>query len=152
MGVSTIGHALSDDGIHFKYRRQFIKPEYDWEQFGCEDPRVTKLGSKFYIFYTALSVCPFCAEGIRVGLAITKDFREIAAKHPITPFNSKAMALFPGRIGGKMVAVLTANTDNPPAKIGLAFFDYEEQMWSPEYWEGWYSFLDDHVLPIPQSH
>jgi len=151
MKVSSIGHALSDDGIHFKYRRQFIKPEYDWEQFGCEDPRVTKLGSKFYIFYTALSVCPFCAEGIRVGLAITKDFREIEAKHPITPFNSKAMALFPSRIGNKMVAVLTANTDNPPAKIGLAFFDYEEQMWSPEYWEGWYSFLDDHVLPIPQS-
>jgi len=151
MRASTIGHALSDDGIHFQYRRQFIKPEYDWEQFGCEDPRVTKLGSKFYIFYTALSACPFCAEGIRVGLAITKDFREIEAKHPITPFNSKAMALFPSRIGDKMVAVLTANTDNPPAKIGLAFFDYEEQMWSHEYWEGWYSFLDDHVLPIPQS-
>lgn len=151
MRVSTIGHALSDDGIHFKYRRQFIKPEYDWEQFGCEDPRVTKLGSKFYIFYTALSACPFCAEGIRIGLAITRDFSKIEAKYPVTPFNSKAMALFPGRIGGKMVAVLTANTDNPPAKIGLAFFDYEEQIWSPEYWEGWYSFLDDHVLPIPQS-
>jgi hypothetical protein len=58
------------------------------------------------------------------------------------------MALFPGKIGGKLVAVLTVNTDNPPAKIGLAFFDNEEQMWSPEYWEGWYSFLDDHVLPL----
>ena len=150
MKVSSIGHALSNDGLHFKYRRQFIKPEYDWERFGCEDPRVTKLGGKFYIFYTALSAYPFRAEGIKIGLAITRDFREIEAKHPITPFNSKAMALFPGKIGGKMVAVLTVNTDNPPSRIGLAFFDQEEQMWSPEYWEGWYSFLDDHVLPIPQ--
>ncbi len=149
--VSTIGHALSDDGIHFKYRRQLIKPEYDWEQFGCEDPRVTKLGGKYYIFYTAISTHPLRAEGIRIGLAITRDFREIEAKHPITPFNSKAMVLFPGKIGGKLVAVLTANTDIPPAKIGLAFFDHEEQMWSPEYWEGWYHFLDDHVLPLQRT-
>jgi len=151
MSVSSIGHALSDDGIHFRYRRQFIKPEYDWEQFGCEDPRVTKLGSKFYVFYTALSTYPLRAEGIRIGLAITRDFHEIEAKYPVTTFNSKAMALFPGKIGGKMVAVLTVNTDNPPAKIGLAFFDHEEQMWSPEYWEGWYSFLDDHVLPLQRT-
>jgi predicted GH43/DUF377 family glycosyl hydrolase len=151
MMVSSIGHAISTDDIHFKYRRQFIKPEYDWERFGCEDPRVTKLGGKFYIFYTALSTYPFCAEGIRIGLAITRDFKEIEAKYPVTPFNSKAMALFPGRIGGKMVAVLTVNTDNPPAKIGLAFFDQEEQIWSPEYWEGWYTFLDDHVLPLQRT-
>ena len=155
MSISSIGYALSDDGIHFKYRRQFIKPEYDWERFGCEDPRVTKLGDRYYIFYTALSTYPLRAEGIKIGLAITRDFREIEAKHPITPFNSKAMALFPEKIGGKVVATLTANTDNPPAKIGLAFFNHEEQMWSPEYWEGWYSFLDDHVLPLqrtPKDH
>ena len=155
MMVSSIGHAISTDGIHFKYRRQFIKPEYYWERFGCEDPRVTKLGGKFYIFYTALSTYPFCAEGISIGLAITRDFSKIEAKYPVTHFNSKAMALFPGRIGGKMVAVLTVNTDNPPAKIGLAFFDQEEQIWSPEYWEGWYTFLDDHVLPLlrtPEDH
>lgn len=151
MNVSTIGHAVSDDGMHFKYRRQFIKPEYDWEQFGCEDPRVTKLGGKYYIFYTAISSYPLCAEGIKIGLAITRDFREIEAKYPITHFNSKAMALFPGGIGGKLVAVLTVNTDNPPAQIGLAFFNHEEQMWSPEYWEGWYSFLDDHVLPLQRT-
>jgi len=50
MNLSTIGHALSTDGVHFKHRRQFIKPEYDWERFGCEDPRVTRVGKKFYIF------------------------------------------------------------------------------------------------------
>jgi predicted GH43/DUF377 family glycosyl hydrolase len=155
MRVSSIGHALSTDGIHFKHRRQFIKPQYEWERFGCEDPRVTKLGGKFYIFYTALSSYPFRPDGIKIGLAITRDFRRIEAKYPVTPFNSKAMALFPGKFNDRIAAVLTVNTDNPPAKIGLAFFDHEEQIWSPEYWESWYSFLDDHVLPLqrtPKDH
>jgi predicted GH43/DUF377 family glycosyl hydrolase len=151
MKLSTIGHALSTDGIHFKHRRQFIKPEHDWERFGCEDPRVTRVGNKFYIFYTALSTYPFTADGIKVGLAITQDCRQIEAKYPVTTFNSKAMALFPGKIGGKLAAVLSVNTDKPPAKIGLAFFDREDQIWAPEYWEGWYSFLDDHVLPLQRS-
>jgi predicted GH43/DUF377 family glycosyl hydrolase len=153
--VSSIGCAASADGIHFKNRRQLIKPEQDWEQFGCEDPRVTKLDDKYYIFYTALSRYPFRADGIRVGLAITKNFKQIEAKYKVTTFNAKAMALFPQRINGKIAALLTANTDNPPAKIGIAFFDHEEQIWSPDYWEGWYSFLDDHVLPLqrtPKDH
>jgi predicted GH43/DUF377 family glycosyl hydrolase len=51
--LSTIGYVLSTDGIHFKNRHQFIKPEFEWEQYGCEDPRVTKMDGKFYIFYTA---------------------------------------------------------------------------------------------------
>jgi predicted GH43/DUF377 family glycosyl hydrolase len=151
MKLSTIGHALSTDGIHFKHRRQFIKPEYEWERFGCEDPRVTRVGNKFYIFYTALSTYPFTADGIRVGLAISQDCQQIEAKHPVTTFNSKAMALFPGKIGGKLAAVLSVNTDKPPTKIGLAFFDREDQIWAPEYWEGWYSFLDDHVLSLQRS-
>jgi predicted GH43/DUF377 family glycosyl hydrolase len=151
MNLSTIGHALSTDGVHFKHRRQFIKPEYDWERFGCEDPRVTRVGNKFYIFYTALSSYPFTADGIRVGLAISQDCRQIEAKYPVTTFNSKAMALFPGKIKGRLAAVLSVNTDKPPAKIGLAFFDREDQIWSPEYWEGWYYFLDNHVLPLQRS-
>src|ERR1035437_6721076 len=85
MGISSIGYTQSTDGIHFGERRQLIKPEYDWEKYGCEDPRVTKLGGKYYIFYTALSTCPFCAEGIRIGMAGTKDLQKIDEKHPVTP-------------------------------------------------------------------
>ncbi len=149
--LSTIGYALSNDGIHFKNRRQFIKPEYDWEKFGCEDPRVTKLGNKYYIFYTALGTYPFRAEGIKVGLAITKDFKKIKAKRLVTPFNAKAMALFPSKIGGRMAAILTVNTDNPPAQIGIAFFDREEDIWSREYWENWYSSLNYHTITLKRS-
>jgi predicted GH43/DUF377 family glycosyl hydrolase len=149
--LSTIGYALSSDGIHFRNRHQFIKPEYNWEQFGCEDPRVTKMNGKFYIFYTALATFPFCAECIRVGVAITRDFKKINEKHLVTPFNAKAMSLFPEKIAGRYAVVLSVNTDIPPTKIAVAYFDHEEQMWSPTYWEGWYSLLNDNIIPLQRS-
>jgi predicted GH43/DUF377 family glycosyl hydrolase len=149
--LSTIGYALSNDGIHFKNRHQFIKPEYDWEQFGCEDPRVTKMNGNFYIFYTALSQFPFCASCIKVGVAITRDFKKIKEKHLVTPFNSKAMSLFPEKVAGRYAVVLSVNTDLPPTRIAIAYFDREEQMWSPTYWEGWYTLLDDNIISLERS-
>jgi len=150
--VSSIGCASSRDGIHFKGRYQLIRPEEEWEQFGCEDPRVTGLDGKYYIFYTALSKYPFMAEGIRVGLAITKDFKQIDAKYPVTTFNAKAMALFPERINGKITAVLTVNTDNPPAKIAIAYFDDETEIWSQPYWEKWYESLNHRSIPLERQN
>lgn len=147
ISVSSIGYADSFDGVHYQHRRQLIKPEQPWEKFGCEDPRITRLDDKYYIFYTALSFYPFIAPGIRIGMAITRDFQTLE-KHPVTTFNSKAMALFPEKIYGKYVAVLTAHTDMPPAKIALAFFDKEEELWSERYWADWYQTLDSHVIPL----
>ncbi|MDE2590167.1 MAG: glycosidase, partial [Patescibacteria group bacterium] len=56
MEVSSIGYAKSSDGIHFTDRRQIIAPTEDFEIYGCEDPRITYVDGKFYIFYTALSM------------------------------------------------------------------------------------------------
>ena len=153
--VSDIGIAESKDGINFFNRRRFIIPEHEWERFGCEDPRVTKLNNKYYIFYTALSEYPFRAEGIKVGLAISKDLEHIQEKHLITPFNAKAMALFPERIGGKIWAILTVHTDKPPAKICLASFDKEEDLWQEVNWQKWYQNFEKYSLPLqrqPQDH
>lgn len=155
MMVSDIGLAESKDGIHFSNRRRFIIPELEWERYGCEDPRVTKLNDKYYIFYTALSQYPFKAEGIRVGLAISKDLKTISEKHLVTPFNAKAMALFPERINGKIWAILTVHTDKPPAKICLASFDSEKEIWSENYWQKWYQNFEKYSLSLqrrPQDH
>jgi beta-1,2-mannobiose phosphorylase / 1,2-beta-oligomannan phosphorylase len=149
--TSSIGYSDSRDGVHFRNRHQLIRPEYEWEKYGCEDPRVAKLDDKYYIFYTALSKYPFQADGIRVGLAITKDFKQVIEKHPVTNFNAKAMALFPERINGKIAAVLTVNTDRPPTKIALAYFDDESQIWSERYWSPWYEHLYSHAIPLERS-
>ena len=151
MNLSTVGYAQSTDGVNFTDHRQFIKPEHDWEIFGCEDPRVTFFEGKFYIFYTALSNYPFSAPGIKVGVAITRDFKTIDEKHLVTPFNAKAMGLFPERINGKIAVILAANTDLPPSKIGIALFDREEEMWDPEYWQNWYAYVDDHALSLQRG-
>ncbi|MCL5006607.1 MAG: hypothetical protein M1153_00450 [Patescibacteria group bacterium] len=153
--VSDIGVAESKNGFSFSNRRRLVIPEHEWEKFGCEDPRVTKLNGKYYVFYTALSDWPPRAEGIKVGLAISKDLETIAEKHLITPFNAKAMAMFPEKINGKIWTILTADTDRPPAKIALASFDDEAQMYDPAHWQNWYKNIDKHVLPLlrrPQDH
>ncbi|MFC1599492.1 hypothetical protein ACFL3T_00505 [Patescibacteria group bacterium] len=153
--VSNIGIAESKDGINFVKRKRFITPEHSWEKFGCEDPRITKLEDKYYIFYTALSTYPFSAEGIKVGVAITKDLKTIEEKHLVTPFNAKGMALFPEKINGKIWSILTVHTDSPPSEICLASFDKEEDMWSESVWNKWHNNFNDYSLPLvrrPQDH
>lgn len=147
MNVSTVGYAQSDDGINFTGHKQIIKPEKDWEIYGCEDPRITFMDGKFYIFYTALSVYPFAAYGIKLAIAITTDFENFE-KHPATTFNSKAMALFPEKIDGKYAALLTINTDLPPGKIALAHFNKEEDIWSPAHWTEWYDNANNYTIPL----
>jgi len=138
LAISDIGIAQSRDGINFTNRRRFIIPDKNWDKYGCEDPRVTKLKNKYYIFYTAISEYPFRAEGIKVGVAISKDLKTIEEKHLVTPFNAKAMALFPEKIGGKIWAVLTVNTDRAPAHICAVSFDKEEDIWNEAKWSRWY--------------
>jgi len=142
MSVSTIAYATSRNGVDFTKRGVLIKPEKIWEKYGCEDPRITKIGNKYFIFYTALSCYPPKPEGIRVGLAISKDLKTIQAKHLITHFNAKAMALFPEKVNGQYAAILTADTDRPPARIGLAYFNQLADVWSPGFWNKWYKCLD----------
>lgn len=147
LNVSSIGRAFSEDGLRYEKREQLIKPEMDWEKYGCEDPRATKIKDTYYIFYTALSEFPFKAEGIKIGLAKTKDFKKIK-KYPVTTFNSKAMALFSEKINGKFCAILSVDTDKPPTKIGLAFFDKESEIYSKNYWEKWYKEVDKNELKL----
>jgi len=151
INISSVGYAKSGDGIRFDQRKQLIAPEHDWERFGCEDPRITKIGDTYYIFYTALSMYPFSAQGIKVALATTKDLSRIESKHQVTPFNAKAMALFPEKINGKFTAILTPHTDMPPSKISIAVFDKEEDMWSSDFWTQWYNTLDTHVIPLQRN-
>jgi len=147
--VSTIGYAVGKNAVRFGERHQLVAPTEPWERYGCEDPRVTEFEGRYYIFYTAVS--DFSADGIKVAVAITKDFKTVDERHLVTPFNAKAMALFPERINGKIAALITVNTDRPPAKICLALFDRLEDMWSKDYWDAWYKDFEKHVIDIEQN-
>lgn len=152
-GVSTIGKALSLDGEKFQNRRQFIIPEEPWEKYGCEDPRVTYFEGTNVIFYTALGGMPFGPGNIKVACALSKDLETIDEKHLVTPFNAKAMALFPSRVGGKITVILTAHTDEPPAKIAIAQCDKLEELWDLSFWERWHAEMENHTLnPLRGEH
>ena len=149
--ISTIGMAESSDGLHFQKRRQFIVPEAEWERFGCEDPRATFFDGRYYIFYTALSHFPFTAEGIKVAVAISKDLKRVDERYLVTPFNAKAMTLFPERIDGKITALFSAYTDSPPAKMVIAQADDVSEFWSQKFWERWRNNIDDHMLSLRRN-
>jgi len=149
--LSTIGIAAETTPGKFGRARQLIAPEEPWEQFGCEDPRVTKIGHTYYIFYTALGGFPFGPDNIKAAVATTRDLKTIEARHLVTPFNAKAMALFPEQHGGKLRAILTVNSDRPPSCIAIAEFDRPEDMWSPYYWQRWYNELDKHTLNLKRG-
>ncbi len=154
--TSVIARTSSVDGIHYHGDRSvLISPDQDYDKFGCEDPRVTKLDKTFYIFYTALGGYPFSAENIKVAVAISDDLKTIKEKHLVTPFNAKAMALFPEKINGKMGALVTVNSDRKPSDICYAEFEKPEDMWSTEYWDKWWKNLDSHKIHIrrlPDDH
>lgn len=148
---STIGYAAAEDGGSFDTRNQVISPTEPWEHYGCEDPRATFFEGKWYVFYTALGGYPFAPDNIKVAVAIGERPDALTEKHLVTPFNAKAATLFPERVNGDAVLLLTAHTDHtdehPRPTIGIARAKNVEDFWSEEYWKEWHDHMGDHALP-----
>ncbi|PIP17441.1 glycosidase [Candidatus Kuenenbacteria bacterium CG08_land_8_20_14_0_20_37_23] len=106
--VSRIGLAVSKDGIHFHRvsNKPVLKPEKKYEQGGTEDPRIIKIGSKFYITYVALTN-PFgkSPRFARTFLFSTSNFRTFKRIGLITSkrIDNKDVVLFPEKINGAYV-------------------------------------------------
>ncbi|MDP1689672.1 MAG: hypothetical protein Q8L52_00465 [bacterium] len=149
--LSTVGMAFAEDGTHFHSRRQVLVPQEPWDTFGCEDPRVTFFEGRWYCFYTALGGYPFGPDNIKVALAIGDTPGHFTERHLLTPFNAKAATLFPERVAGDIVLLLTAHTDwtseHPRPTIALARAKRIEDFFDPEYWQKWHEHLADHALP-----
>jgi predicted GH43/DUF377 family glycosyl hydrolase len=103
--ISRLGYAQSQDGFNFKrISHPAFEPQANYEAWGCEDPRITKIGGNYYITYTALFNRAFSEKGSRVALASTKDFKSFTRYGVILPqFEDKDTVLFPEKIKGKYV-------------------------------------------------
>ena len=149
-GLSSIGTAFSNDGVHFHSRQQVIHAQEEWDRFGCEDPRVTLFEGRWYCFYTALGGYPFGPDNIKVALAVGDSPDNFTERHLITPFNAKAATLFPKRINGDIVMMLTAHTDwtseHQRPTIALARAKRIEDFYDAKYWQRWHEHLADHAL------
>ncbi|MEZ0537509.1 glycosidase [Caldicellulosiruptoraceae bacterium PP1] len=104
-GKSHLTVARSSDGkTNWKIdKTPFIYPQPSinvYEEFGCEDPRVTYISEDgyYYITYTAYS-----RYGPSVALARTKNFKKAEKLGIIFPPNNKDAVLFPEKVNGKYV-------------------------------------------------
>ena len=149
--ISTVAVASSSDSLHYDTRSILIDADTDFDKFGAEDPRVTKFDDTYYIFYTALGGFPFSDQNIKVAVALSKDLKTIQEKHLVTPFNAKAMGLFPEKVNGKMSALVTINTDKKPSHICFVTFDTPEDIWNEEKWNEWYATATTHALPLKRN-
>lgn len=92
--------ARSKDGVQFEIEdTPFIFPEGEYETWGIEDPRVSKIDDWYYINYTAVS-----KYGAATGLIRTKDFKQYERLGIIFPPENKDVSIFPEKINGKYVA------------------------------------------------
>jgi len=100
-GYSSIHTARSKNGVDDwridpKPILQYGLPRWRYEQWGCEDPRVTYIADQkhWYITYTAYS-----PRGAAVGLARTSDFVTAHRIGLIFAPSNKDAALFPAKFG-----------------------------------------------------
>lgn len=145
--VSYIGYAESKDGIHFERRENpFISPDTEYDGFGCEDPRITKMGDTFYVTYTAIDSpidkYDIRKPNVRIALASTRDFVTVE-KHGIIgpPKTSKASAFFPEKIaGGKIGLLMTISSDSTNSHVAIRYYDSIEEVLNQTD-ESWADFL-----------
>jgi predicted GH43/DUF377 family glycosyl hydrolase len=150
--ISYIGYAESKDGIHFERRdAPFISPDQPFDAYGCEDPRITKIGETFYITYTAIDA-PIESKkfNVRIALAVTDDFVTVTKHGIIGPQKtSKASALFGEPVnGGKTGLALTISSDSVNSHVAVRYFDSIESLMKTDdkSWEGFLEHSQDTAL------
>jgi predicted GH43/DUF377 family glycosyl hydrolase len=75
-------------------------PANEMEEFGLEDPRITRLGDRYYITYVSVS-----RHGPATALASTTDFNTLERHGIIFCPENKDVVLLPERVNGKFVAL-----------------------------------------------
>jgi len=126
-GRSILGLADSDDGFKFVPRPDpFMVPAMEgvfaeYEAFGVEDPRISRIDDTYYITYSAYS-----QHGVRIGLAKTRDFVTLERVALISQADMRNVVMFPQKFAGRY-----ARLDRPHSEI------------SP--WAIWISYSEDLV-------
>lgn len=107
--ISHLRLARSLDGVHFQVDPEpTVLPSGRYEEYGIEDPRITYLEGRYLIVYTSVS-----GRGVTVSLIQTQDFKKFERLGVIFPPENKDVAIFPGRVGNRYVAM------HRPSVMGL---------------------------------
>lgn len=120
-----IGLAWSKDGRNFtRHPEPVLYPEYDYENRGCEDPRVVKFDDTYYMIYVANG------DSFNIALASSKDLfrwkKHGTIKMKLKDWDRnqvKAAVICPKKINGKYVMYFLGQKVQWHTAIGVAFSD-----------------------------
>ncbi len=110
-GISRIGYASSSDGYVFDERSPtpVFEPKDGAEDYGCEDPRLTRFDSKIIMAYTALTeidhdqLYQISLTSISVNDFLSKQWNWNERLLPFRGVRNKDGVVFPKKIDGKYV-------------------------------------------------
>jgi predicted GH43/DUF377 family glycosyl hydrolase len=120
-GRSLLGAADSTDGERFTVRpKPWLTPSdrepfASYEEYGVEDPRLTRIDGNWYLTYSAYS-----RHGVRIGLARSRDLVTVERLGFITQADHRNTVLFPERIDGDYVRFDRPHTELTPWSIWLS--------------------------------
>lgn len=99
--MSHLRVARSRDGADFIVdEAPAVVPENDLEAYGCEDPRATFIDGVWHITYVSVGRL-----GITTSRLTTEDFTRFERQGVMFLPDHKDVALFPGRVAGRYVAL-----------------------------------------------
>ena len=99
--ISHLRVARSDDGAHFVVDRlPSVVPAESVDEYGCEDPRATLIDGVWHITYVSVG-----SIGITTSRLTTSDFRSFERQGLMFLPDHKDVAIFPGRVRGRYVAL-----------------------------------------------
>lgn len=171
--ISSIGYAkgyIDNRGIKLTFKKDepILFPEHDYEAAGIEDPRITKIDDKYYLFYTV-----YDGSNVRVAYATSKYLVSFTKKGIVSPnlhvesainlikknpnleyyikkwswqcsghiIHDKDFALFPEKINGKYALIHRLHPD-----MQIAYFNSFDELQSKKYWINHISNLEKHLL------
>ncbi|MCI0513851.1 glycosidase [candidate division KSB1 bacterium] len=141
---STIGYARLDQKGKVLERAPLpvITRTEPHERQGVEDPRITKFGDQYYIFYAA-----YDGTEVRVCAASTSDFLRYQKHGIVIPdiWDKDAM-IFPEPVQGKLILIHRIEPN-----IQFAYFDSMAELLrgDPAYWQQHVAHLDDYTIMRP---
>jgi predicted GH43/DUF377 family glycosyl hydrolase len=133
-GISSLGYATSEDGVHFVRRPEPVMvSETPYEKGGgVEDPRLVKFGDTYYLTYTGYNNIDGVAadkKDAQLCLAISADLIHWKRQGIIFPaykgkWNvkwTKSGAIVPEKINGKYWMYFLADAREKDTQMGVAY-------------------------------
>jgi predicted GH43/DUF377 family glycosyl hydrolase len=129
---------ISDDFADRVDKEELIKNEHG----GVEDPRISKIGSLYYITYSAYHAS--IAHRVRVSLATTKDFKSFKHHGPLLKTDMRNVVLFPGKINKKYYGLFRPNDNSLDHTGGI--YKQIKIGWTTNIEEGNWNILEEPIM------